>query len=139
MSKQDYLLARVSKSATDPLHEEYSRSLRRRVETGHKWQQDIQAKRGGRAPSAAPHVVSEMAFDRQKRAQQAYLGRARANAEIKLPNPAHYQADVKPGALKEIKVGRGGGGKAALIGAGVGVPVAGAYLVHTNRKRKKEG
>lgn len=137
MSKRDYLRARVIKSATDPLHEEYSRSLKRRVETGHKWQKDIQAKRGERAPSAAPHVVSEMAFDRQKRAQQAYLGRATANAEIKLPNPAHYQADVKPGALKEIKVGRGGGGKAALIGAGVGVPVAGGYLYSRRKKRRQ--
>jgi len=155
MSRESYAIGRweriTKEDLTTRLGRESLRAEQNRLKLGVRGQRAIQARRGGRVESKAPQMAEEMLWGRAKRAGDAYQAHRTAQKaqdsflansvsdakKIKLPNPANYQADVKPGALKEIKVGGGRGGKAALIGAGIGVPVAGGYLYSKRRKRRQ--
>jgi hypothetical protein len=155
VSRETYVMDRWERIAKDELSHllrEKTSTEQNRLKLGARTQRAIQARRGGLVESKAPQMAEEMQWRRAERAGDAYQAHRTAQKtqdaflansvkdakKIKLPNPANYRADVKPDAIKEIKVGGGRGGKAALIGGAVGVPVAGAYLVRTNRKSRKQ-
>lgn len=98
---------------------------------------------GKLVPSAAPKMVHEMVSGRKDRAARAEAeGLKRATETVTHPPrgavnlPEPKVNTPSPGPTKVARIGRGG--KAALIGGAVGAPVAGAYLVRTNRKRRQE-